>query len=201
MTGDGAAGSWQLDAGQVVNCLWEERLRIDRSAGLEPSAGWLHRLKFRVIARLPASLRSGPSVTLVLGPYGDVVVRSDGTAYLSWYPAGLRGWTHALAPPAAWDAACRGEAPAELAAAMARDILAGLDPWYPGIGASEPLLIDAGAIVSYGHTDVDDPNSGLHDRTRIGVQSAGPYHTLDPGKLTTAPLFGRVAAERVLARA
>ena len=195
------AGSWTLDARQVVNCLWEDRLRIDRTAGLEPAPGWLHRLKYRVIARLPERLRAAPSVTMVLGPYGDVVVRADGTAYLSWYPKGLRGWSHDPAPPADWAPACRGEAPADEAASVCRDILAGIDTWYPGIGASEPILVDAGAIVSYGRTDVDDPNSGLHDRTRIGVRSAGGYHSLDPGKLTTAPLFGRIAAERVLARA
>ena len=201
VAGDGGVGAWSFDARQVVNCLWEDRLRIDRTAGLEPVAGWLHRLKFRVIARLPAHLRDGPSVTMVLGPYGDVVVRPDGTAYLSWYPKGLRGWSHELAPPADWAHACRGEAPVAVAADIGSEILAGIDAWYPGIGASEPLLVDAGAIVSYGRTDVDDPGSGLHDRTRIGVVSSGAYHTLDPGKLTTAPMFGRIAAERVLAQA
>jgi hypothetical protein len=201
VAGDGAAGAWHLDARQVVNCLWEERLRIDRGVGLEPEPGWLHRLKYRVIARLPAALRGAPSVTMVLGPYGDVVVRADGTAYFSWYPLGLRGWSHELAPPDAWEAACRGAlAPAE-AASMARALLGAIDAWYPGAAASEPLLVDAGVIVGYGRTDVDDPGSGLHDRTRVGVRSVAGYHSLDPGKLTTAPLFGEIAAARVEAQA
>jgi hypothetical protein len=182
-------------------CLWEDRRRVDRTFGVEPEPGWLHRLKYRLIARLPSALRDGPSVTMVLGPYGDVVVRADGTAYFSWYPRGLRGWSHELAAPREWDAACRGEvAPAD-AAAIARDLLGAIDAWYPGAGASEPLLVDAGAIVSYGRTDVDDPTSGLHDRARVGVTSVEGYHTVEPGKLTTAPLFGMIAAERVLARA
>jgi hypothetical protein len=199
--GDGAAGPWSLDARQVVNCLWEERLRIDRGMGLEPEPGWLHRLKYRVVARLPRALRGGPSVTMVLGPYGDVVVRDDGTAYFSWYPRGLRGWTHDLAVPAEWDAACRGDVGPDAATAQARDVLAAIDAWYPGVADSEPLLVDAGAIVSWGRTDVDDPASGLHDRTRVGVRSAERYHSVDPGKLTTAPLFGELAAQRVLALA
>ncbi len=201
VAGDSANGAWHIDARQVVNCLWDQRLRIDSGAGFEPEPGWVHRLKYRVIARLPEALRHGPSITMVLGPYGDVVVRDDGTAYFSWYPVGLRGWTHDLAPPAAWDAACRGDVPGEAAAAMAREILDAIDAWYPGAARSVPLLVDAGVIVSYGRTDVDDPRSGLHDRTRIGVNSGGGYHSLDPGKLTTAPLFGQAAAERVLARA
>jgi len=201
VAGDGPAGPWHVDSRQVVNCLWEERRRIDRSAGIEPGAGWVHRLKYRVIARLPEALRQGPSVTMVLGPYGDVVVREDGTAYFSWYPSALRGWSHELMPPAHWDAACRGELPGELAASLANEVLGAIDAWYPGARLSEALIVDAGAIVGYGKTDVDDPASGLHDRSRVGVESNGGYHSLDPGKLTTAPLFAREAAERVLARA
>lgn len=200
VAGDGSAGPWHIDARQVVNCLWEDRRRIDAGAGLEPAPGWVHRLKYRVIARLPEALRGGPSVTMVLGPYGDVVVRDDGTAYFSWYPAALRGWSHELVPPAHWDAACRGELPSELAASLAHEVLTAIDAWYPGARLSEALIVDAGAIVGYGKTDVDDPTSGLHDRSRVGVESSDGYHSLDPGKLTTAPLFGREAAERVLAR-
>jgi glycine/D-amino acid oxidase-like deaminating enzyme len=199
IAGETAAGAWQIDAQQVVNCSWEDRLRIDRGAGREPLPGWVHRLKYRVIARLPPALRDGPSVTMVLGPYGDVVVRGDGSAYFSWYPVGLQGWTHALAPPPDWDGACRGELPADAAAAMAREVLSAIDTWYPGAADSEPLLVDAGVIVGYGSTDVHDPRSGLHDRTRIGVASHGGYHSLDPGKLTTAPLFACIAADRVVA--
>jgi len=196
--GDGASGPWRLDADQVVNALWESRLAVDQSAGLAPASGWVHRLKYRVIARLPERLRGAPSVTMVLGRYGDVVIRPDGTAYLSWYPAGLKGWTHELAPPASWNAACRGEPDEAVASSIAQEVLRAIDAWYPGIGESEPLLVDAGVIVAYGRTDVDDASSALHDRSKVGVSSVDGYHSLDPGKLTTAPLFGALAAARVL---
>lgn len=196
--GEHPGGRWRLEADQVVNALWENRLAIDRTVGLAAEPGWVHRLKYRVIARLPGSLRGAPSATMVLGRYGDVVVRPDGTAYLSWYPLGLRGWSHALAPPADWDGPCRGEVSAEERDALARGLLAAIDAWYPGIGRSEPLLVDAGAIVAYGATDVDDPASRLHDRSRIGVTSMDGYHSVDPGKLTTAPFFASLAAERIL---
>lgn len=198
VAGTGAAGSWSVEAGQVVNALWEQRLRIDRTVGLEPPPGWVHRQKYRVIARVPERLRGGPSVTMVVGPYGDVVIWPNGTAYFSWYPLGLKGWTHELAPPASWDAACRGDVDAPTAATMADQVLVAIDRWYPGATEAEPLLVDAGAIVAYGQSDVDDPKSGLHDRTRVGVTSVDGYHSVDPGKLTTAPLFGRRAAQRVL---
>ncbi|MGC1818120.1 MAG: FAD-dependent oxidoreductase [Casimicrobiaceae bacterium] len=196
--GSGPEGRWQLDAAQVVNATWENRLAIDETVGLRHEAGWLHRLKYRVIARVPERLRQGPSVTMVLGPYGDVVIRPDGTAYLSWYPVGMRGWTLELAPPASWGAPCRGELADEERRSVADGLLGAIDEWYPGIGASQPLLVDAGAIVAYGRTDVDDAASGLHDRSRVGVTSSDGYHSVDPGKLTTAPLFAKLAADRVL---
>jgi hypothetical protein len=96
-----------------------------------------------------------------------------------------------------WTAPCRGELGDEERQSVARELLAAIDAWYPGIGASEPLLVDAGAIVAYGRTDVHDAGSGLHDRSRIGVTSSDGYHSVDPGKLTTAPFFALIAAERV----
>jgi len=195
--GGGPEGPWRIEAAQVVNATWESRLALDRGFGLEIGEGWVHRLKYRVIARLPEALAGAPSVTMVLGPYGDVVVRPDGTAYLSWYPLGLKGWSHDVRPPAAWDAPCRGEVDAAEAREFSAAVLQAIDAWYPGIGSSEPILVDAGAIVAYGKTDVDDAASGLHDRTRIGVTSADGYHSVDPGKLTTAPLFAMAVADRV----
>ena len=197
--GDSPDGPWQIHARQVVNATWERRLGLDRQLGLEPPPDLLHRLKYRVIARLPERLRRAPSVTMVLGRYGDVVVRADGTAYLSWYPSGLQGWSHDIEPPAAWDAPCRGEVPAEFAREIAGGIIAGIDAWYPGMVRAEPLLVDAGAIVAIGRSDVDDAASGLHDRSRIGVFTNGAYHSVDPGKLTTAPMFAVETADRVAA--
>jgi glycine/D-amino acid oxidase-like deaminating enzyme len=190
-------GSWRLTADQVVNATWESRLAIDRTMGLEHPMGWLYRLKYRVIARLPEKLRDAPSVTMVIGRYGDVVIRSDGTAYLSWYPAALRGWTHDIKPPAAWDAPCRGIVDDAQAGEIAKAVLEAIDAWFPGIGQAEPILVDAGAIVAHGHTDVDNPSSGLHGRAMVGVVSQDGYHSVDAGKLTTAPMFAMAAADAV----
>jgi glycine/D-amino acid oxidase-like deaminating enzyme len=195
--GTGTCGPWTVEARHVVNATWESRLRLDRQFGLAATPGWLYRLKYRLIARLPDTLRNAPSATMVTGRYGDVVIRPDGTAYLSWYPAGLQGWSHDIAPPADWDGPCRGEVDAEVKLRFAQSFVKSISEWFPGIRACAPLLVDAGVIVAYGASDVDDKSSGLHDRTRVGVTSAGHYHSIDPGKLTTAPHFARIAAERI----
>jgi hypothetical protein len=44
---------------------------------------------------------------------------------------------------------------------------------------------------------VDDAASGLHSRVKSGVMSQGGYHSVDPAKLTSAPLFALEVAERV----
>lgn len=198
--GESPDGAWNIEADQVVNALWEHRMAVDQMVGVPVAAGWVHRLKYRLIARLPPRLQGAPSVTIVIGSYGDVVVRRDGTVYLSWYPVALRGWTHDISPPDSWNAPCRGELADEEARSIAADVLSAIDAWYPGIGDSQPLLVDAGAIVAYGRTDVDDASSALHTRSRVGVTSVDGYHSVDPGKLTTAPLFAEMAAARVLGR-
>jgi hypothetical protein len=61
--------------------MWERRFGLDEQLGIPPPEHLLHRLKFRVIGRLPQELRAAPSVSMVLGRYGDIVIRSNGTAY------------------------------------------------------------------------------------------------------------------------
>jgi 2-polyprenyl-6-methoxyphenol hydroxylase-like FAD-dependent oxidoreductase len=79
-------GTWVAEAPIVVNCLWDGRLAIDREMGLLPRRPWVYRLKYRLLGRLPDRLRNLPSVTMMLGRFGDVVNFGDGRVYLSWYP-------------------------------------------------------------------------------------------------------------------
>lgn len=188
---------FHIEATQVVNASWERRLVIDQTLGISSRPGVLHRLKYRVICRTPAALAGCPSITIVIGRYGDVVIRPGGTAYLSWYPAGLQGWAPGVEPPRAWDAACRGEPPDDVAASVAESTVAALARWIPALAGAEVLQVDAGAIVADGQTDVDDAASGLHSRAKSGVLSQDGYHSVDPGKLTAAPMFALEVAERV----
>ncbi|MEM1315806.1 MAG: FAD-dependent oxidoreductase [Pseudomonadota bacterium] len=196
LEGQGPDGVFDIEARQVINAAWENLYRFDAEAeGPAPTPGWLHRLKYRVMARLPERLEAAPSMTMVLGAYGDVVVRPGGLSYLSWYPTGCRGWSDAVSPPSDWDAACRGEADAETAAQVAEGALAHLGAIFPGVEAAQVGVVDAGAILAHGKTDVDDPESGLHDRTEVGPALRDGWMSLNPGKLTTAPLLAERAAQ------
>ena len=186
-----------LDAEQVVNSSWERRQAIDQTLGISPRPNVLHRLKYRVICRTPEALKNTPSITIVIGRYGDIVTRPNGTSYLSWYPACLQGWAPELAPPRNWDAACRGKPDPDVAASISGATIRELARWVPAIASAKVLQVDAGAIVADGRTDVDDASSGLHSRTSSGIFSQCGYHSVDPGKLTAAPLFAYEVAEHV----
>lgn len=199
--GDGSYGIWKLEAEQVVNATWANRQAIDQTLGIDPDPGVLHRLKYRVLAHLPSRLHSSPSVTMVIGRYGDVVMRPDGTVYLSWYPTAMKGWSHELQPPAEWNNAATGRVDPAIAGDIAREIMTAIDAWYPGIAEAMPYQVDAGVICAYGETDVDDQSSGLHNRTRIGVRSFDGHHSVSTGKYTCAPLFAVQTADAILSGA
>lgn len=190
-------GTWQLQTEQVVNATWANRAAIDQTIGLEPETDCLHRLKYRVLARLPENFEASPSVTMVIGRYGDVVIRPDNTVYLSWYPAAMRGWSTDLTPPASWTDAVTGNVKPYIAKNIAGEILKAIDAWYPGMANAEPYQVDAGVIFAHGQTDVNDRESGLHNRTQIGVKSFDGYHSVSTGKYTTAPLFAMHTADAI----
>ncbi len=192
-----ARGSWKEYGDQVVNAAWDGRPAIDHTMGMGYQEGLLHRLKYRVIAQAPESLRKANSLTIVLGPYGDVVFRHDGSAYLSWYPLAMNGWSHDLQPPEEWMAPCQGIISKAEFERISQGVCNALDEWIPGIARAQVLQVDAGIIVAFGDSDVDDRASALHNRTRVGVTSIDGYHSLDAGKLTTAPLFANEAADNV----
>lgn len=181
----------------VVNTLWDGRLAIDKTVGLAPEHPWLYRVKHYLRVRATALAALIPCTTIILGAFGDIVVYGDGDFYLSWYPAGMRGASSDLSPPA-WPLVLDEPDARE----MQRTILAGLTGIVPAVTAFNSATIEscqvkAGIIFAWGQTDIDDPASGLHQRYAIGPRTHGRYHTVDTGKLTMAPLFGKLMARRI----
>ena len=196
---DGAEGAARETYDHVVNALWDGRLAVDATRGLRPSRPWMHRFKYGIRFGLPGGLTL-PTVNIALGPFGDLVVYDRGVAYMSWYPACLDGISHAVRPPE-WSPIPaepqRTRVAAETLRAMAEIVvpLRGLDATD-----LEACTVRGGVIVAWGHTDIDDPRSELHRRSEIGVTSSGRYHSVDPGKLTMAPYFAGLCADRIMPR-
>ena len=180
----------------VVNALWDGRLGLNEALGYRASRPWLHRLKYGVSFRLP-EVRPPPSVTFVLGPFGEVVTYGDGFIYLTWYPECLQAACTDVTPP---DWATFPPEP------LRSRILTGT---FRALSAIVPSLRDldaerlpeacvkGGVIVAWGKTDIYDRASELHRRYEIGVTTEGRFHSVDPGKLTMAPYFAEICAERI----
>lgn len=183
----------------VVNALWQDRLAIDQTFGIRPEHPVIHRYKVGQVAN--RSVPGLPTVTFMLGPFGDSVAWGD-CAYLSWYPSGMlrkeRGLRPAGPPP---------NPDAEETRKLIADCLAGLGRLMPRAGncfdpegAGELWSLHGGYITAWGQTGIEDRESQLHARHAVGVSSHGPLHSVETGKLTLAPLFAEVAAARVLGR-
>lgn len=194
---DGPEGPARDTYDHVVNALWDGRLAVDATLGLRPSRPWMHRFKHGIRFRPPPGTRPMPTVAITLGPFGDLVVYGQGTAYLSWYPTCLDTISHEIKPPdrSPIPAERQARVVAETLRAMAEIVvpLRGLDP-----GSLRECTVQGGVIVAWGSTDIDDPASELHRRYEIGVTSSGHYHSVDPGKLTMTPYFAGVCADRIV---
>lgn len=188
---------WSEFSDIVVNCLWDGRLALDEQLGIKPQRAFVMRLKYRVLAELVPALRDLPSLTMVLGRYGDIVQYGDTLTYFSWYPACLRGWSQNITPPHEWDAVCQGNPPREIAAQVARETLDAFEEIIPGIGASRAHHVDGGIIYSWGETDIDDRASALHTRYEIGFTHHDGYYSVDTGKFTCAPLHAQQLVQHI----
>ncbi len=181
----------------VVNALWDGRLALDATLGLLPRRPWLHRFKYGVRFRPPPGTPAFPTATLILGPFGEIVSYSSGAVYLTWYPVCMRGRSDSLAPP---DCPTYPGEPllSEIAEATLRALAEIVPPLRTiDLDSLGDLRVKGGVIVAWGATDIVDPQSELHHRHEIGISSRGRYHSVDPGKLTMAPYFAGLCAERI----
>ncbi len=181
----------------VVNALWDGRLEIDRTAQLPSPVTQIYRCKYGFRLKTPRMVAAVPSVTIMLGPFGDVVNFRNGTYYLSWYPSCLRGIATGSASQR-WDL----DPDPASALRVAQESFAALSSLVSGLtelprDALEQAAVRGGIIVARGDTDIVDPQSALHRRHEIGIESHGRYHSVDTGKYTMAPLFAREIADRI----
>jgi hypothetical protein len=109
----------------------------------------------------------------------------------------MQGWSTDLRPPQEWDSACSDHLDGQAAEPIANRILNAFDRYVPGLIESRVAAVDAGVIFAWGRTDISELESGLHQRDAIGPSSFDGYHTINTGKLTTAPMFAVETVERV----
>ena len=182
---------------QVANTLWHGRLEIDSTAGLAPERTWIYRYKMGGWVNLPVEPDAIPSVTFVLGPFGDIVNLGLRGLYFCWYPLGMLGTSHELKPPD-WQR----QLSESKRRSILRDSYQALQNLCPALHslkyADDTVEVVGGIIFAWGATDIDHQSSRLHTRHEIGIHSVGNYHSVNTGKYTMVPYLGYQTAERIL---
>ncbi len=204
----------------VVNCLWDDKLRVDSTAGIIDQGSWVLRYKATVnISVSSIDHNMIPSATGILGSYGDVVNHNNGSYYISWYPLSklaqslnkdgrmLHNKIHKkFMPnfmkkfisnyPSIYDLIT-----SKTHKGFIKNNIQEMTTYIP---AMKNLLngkvtgnIGGGVIIARGNSDIDDPDSYLHQRSAIGPIAYGSYVTIDTGKYCTAPLFAVEAADMI----
>jgi hypothetical protein len=181
----------------VANTLWHGRLEIDSTYGMIPERSWIYRYKMGAWINRPMDSTAIPSVTFVLGPFGDIVNLGRRGLYFSWYPAGMIGTSQEVKPPD-WGR----QIPVSKHLAILRASYTAMRSLCPALQFAEysddTVEAAGGVIFAWGVTDIDHHRSRLHTRHEIGIRSDGNYHTVNTGKYTMVPYLGYQVAERIL---
>ncbi len=201
----------------VANCLWDDKLRVDATAGIDDDGPWILRYKATIGIKCKKLNGQIPSATGILGSYGDIVNHNDGNYYVSWYPLCKRAQSTGNDGRKLHDLVHKGSLShfvkmmkafsPQLAKTLSsfthrRFLRKNVEEMSTFIPAMRKLMTDktgfelgGGVILARGNTDIDDPNSFLHQRSVVGPVAYGSYVTIDTGKYCTAPLFAIEAAD------
>lgn len=175
----------------VVNCSWDGAERLDAAALGRPP----RRLNYRLRQYLSGVSPDPPLArTIVHGAFGDYASFGTGRVYMTWYPAGLLGFTVGAEPPAEWQAQAveRPATPAEINAVVCE-----LGRYVPQAARVRDVVVAARIVVAAGETDITDARSDLHDRETVGIEETDGWIRPRSPKLSTAPYASMLLAEHV----
>lgn len=190
------AGAWRVDGNDevsppfdcVINALWEGKIAVDRSAGIEPDGDWSHRYRLSLFLRTREEVEA-PSAVIAAGPFGDVKNYNKRDFYLSWYPAGLMLDSREVSPP--------DPPPLDEAGERERSdrVLESLIPYLPAVEQiaqqAQYSQLRGGWVFAAGSGKLSDPKSTLHRRADFGISRLGSYLTVDTGKYSIAPWLAK----------
>jgi len=199
----GSEAGWRIDtdAGAfpgydyVINALWEGRLEIDLTVGLQPSGVWSNRYRQSLFLRTTKAM-SSPCVVIATGPFGDIKNYNGRDFYLSWYPDGLRANSSSIVPPEREQLEMPD--PDSLVSAVFGHLQDHL-PWVADLRENaEAVCVEGGWVFAAGQGLLSAAASSLHRRSDYGVVRKGTYLSIDTGKYSTAPWLARSVADSII---
>jgi hypothetical protein len=183
-------GPLTMQADVVINCSWSDRIRLDKEVGFtQQEINLSYRVKHRIIVKPLRSIDHLAPVTMVQGPFGDMVPLKDGMVYLSWYPECRTYFGNR--PPIS-----EATEPENLQQIAHRTIEV-FGSFFPALKDSTVVSCRPCIIVAKGDTDVHDPDSELHQRSEGGPRGSNGWWSVETSKLTLAPFYGEKTGDLV----
>lgn len=198
----GVKVSWQADGvlheetfDAVVNAAWE-----NQASFVSDQSVMGDNIRYKTALIIPRDLVDDAfcdTVTMVIGPYGDMVMHDD-YLYLSWYPVARVGQESSTLPSDEMKAAV------ERALRDSSQVHAQLDV-FRGLGFfgenavfdDERVIMKGGFIMAEGKHDIHRLDSGLHSRPERALIQEGKVFTPLNYKFTTAPMMAKRVAELI----
>jgi hypothetical protein len=194
--------SSENDYDAVVNCLWEDRARIDRKMGLKVPQDESIRVKASVrLPNLPIHANI-PSVAIMNGPFGDFVrYGPNDQVYFAWHPISIDMITQDQNKIMQYERHANFDFPMDYLKAKVEGHRKAFEMIFPRQNSSifDSAVLGAGYVVANGLTDIDDPNSALHMRCDPPFQIKEGYVSIKTQKLTSAP-YNVLLLERAIFR-
>lgn len=186
----GESGNFDI----LINALWEGKLAIDKSAGLELPFEWSHRYR-RALFIQTSKLLDVPSTIITTGAFGDIKNYDGHEFYLSWYPSGLSAYGTGICPPAVprLDSTERDQ--------LVSKIFSNLADYLPKVRRIQKYLdtcrLEGGWVFAAGRGELSSPKSTLHRRDEFGISQLGGYFSVDTGKYGSAPWLAKRLADLI----
>jgi hypothetical protein len=177
----------------VVNCLWENRAKIDRQMGIENNEKE-ESYRVRSNVRLPNLLElhgNIPSVAIMNGPFGDFTrYENDDRVFFSWHPLNPTVMTHNVTKiETLFQQHVISAHPPDYEKYIIEGSRRAFEQIFPGFDSSffDDGIVGTGYIVANGVTNIDDPKSGLHERKDLPNLVKDGFISVKTQKLTSAP--------------
>jgi glycine/D-amino acid oxidase-like deaminating enzyme len=184
----------------VVNCLWNNRLQIDKTLGISTLDEPLYRFKVGILGTVDELV---PTCSITTGVYGNISPRLDKRhAYISWHKDCMKELTTNGCTPPAWESSFSEYKNFDPNEDWIKCTIENLIEYVPALKSFKPTMLLPGIICSAGKSDIGDKNSNVHKRgAHMGVYEFDDYYTVDTGKFCSAPYFAHVLADKVVANA
>lgn len=190
---------YEEQADIVINCAWYNRTKFDDM--IIPSQKlhtekYSYRIKHRVLVRPTIDTRLKHPITMVQGPYGDVVPFSDGIVYLSWYPQ-CRTYIDQL-PPSIKNTSLKEREE------IGHNCILAISEIFPELKNSTMIECSPCIIVAKTEEksaeihDINHPKSDLHQRSQAGPICYKKWWSVDTGKLTLAPYYANETVKQII---